>query len=466
MRIQLLNNIRIWSAFLLIIESSYHLFAQNIIVAGVVSSQKNDLIRVCFNYNRSEFEKFEVDENNNFLFSFSPKRFYNFVRIENNEILLHPGDSVFISLQGDSIVGISGGNAMLNLSLVNLQQSQSGLWKSASEDSFADFLVKLTQWYNAKLQQVNVCKYVNGNMDRDLALSFLNFEVAAISYGYLTGITGRKDTIQYAEAIHSNEFNRYTKLKDFNDTVVGQSLPYCLALQFYLMTQMNIAYDQNKSYLQNLWGHIVALNLPNSNIDVAYCLISPNFLQAGYTYYDHFFHDADSLLYYFSLNANEKRNADYLKNEFERQYGYLRPGRQIKEVEVTDTFGEKYLLSGFKDKIIYVKMWSLTCKGCIETISEYNELLATFKDTNVVFISVAMNQHKYVEQWKSIIRSHDLKGLNFISENGLYLGNYGLPKYYIIGKGNLIVNLNAPKPGSPRLKPMLENLIKEERNNE
>jgi len=56
--------------------------------------------------------------------------------------------------------------------------------------------------------------------------------------------------------------------------------------------------------------------------------------------------------------------------------------------------------------------------------------------------------------------------LNFISENGLNLGFHGLPQYYIIGKDNTIVTLKAPHPRSLRLKPMLEELIKEEQNNE
>jgi thiol-disulfide isomerase/thioredoxin len=316
------------------------------------------------------------------------------------------------------------------------------------------------------LQNIDACGNVNGNTDRNIALSYLNFETAAVCYAYLTRITGKDDTLKYAEAMNSNEFRRFIEMKDFNDTIVGQTLPYYSALQFYLYFQMNIDYNESKSYVQNLWDHIKALNLPKPNNDAAYCLISLNLLQIGYAYYDHFFQDMDSLLQYFDKNANEKENAEYLRNEFERQYEYLRPGRQIKDVELTDTLGNKYLLSDFKDKIIYVKMWSLGCKGCIQEIPEYNELLTTFTDTNVVFISVARDREQYTDKWKAAIRSYDLKGLNFISENGLNLGFHGLPKYYIIGKNNTIVTLKAPHPRSLRLKPMLEELIKEESKNE
>jgi thiol-disulfide isomerase/thioredoxin len=281
----------------------------------------------------------------------------------------------------------------------------------------------------------------------------------------LTRITGKKDSIQYAEAMNSSDFLRLTAMRNFNDTIIGQSLSYYSALEFYLSFQMHIAYDENMSYLQNLWNHIKGLNLPKSNNDVAYCLISLNFFDMGYTCYDHFFQDADSLLQYFEMNANEKKNADYLRNEFERKFEYLRPGRQIADVELTDTLGNKYLLSSFKDKIIYVKMWSLSCKGCIQAIPEYNEVLANFTDTNVVFMSIAMDRDKYVEQWKTAIQKYDLKGLNFISEKGLYLGDNGLPQYYIIGKNNTIVNLRAPRPGSPELIPLLEELIKAENSN-
>ncbi len=447
---------------LLIIVTALQLPAQSITVSGKILNGNREPVRVYFNNTRFDYKDFAVDEANQFLFSFTPKNLYNFIRIEGSEIVLQSGDSVFVSLQGDSIVDNSGGNAALNKSLLELQQWQSGLWKSSREDTLTEFLNKMKQWYSTHLQQIDACKFVNGNADRDLALSYLNIKRAAISYAYLTDITMNMDTLRYAEAMNSQEMKWLIDLKDYNDTIVGQSLPYYMALQFYLYFKMKIDYDESKSYVQNLWDHIKALNLPKPNNDVAYCLIYPNFFNIGYTYYDNFFQDADSLLQYFEVNADEKENAEYLRNEFERQYEYLRPGHQIKDVELTDTLGNKYLLSDFKDKIIYVKMWSLSCKGCIQSIPEYNELLADFADTNVIFISIAMDRPKYVEQWKSTIRAHDLQGLNFISEKGLYLGNYGLPKYYIIGKGNTIVNLNAPGPRSSELKAMLEELVRVE----
>jgi len=452
---------------LIIIAAALQLPAQRIAVSGKISGDKKDSVWVCFNNTRNEWKGFAVDNSNRFSFSFSPEKYYNFIVVENNEVLLQSGDSVYISFQGDSIVDISGGFSLLNQSLLKLQQSgQSGLWKSSREDSLIEFVSKLNQWYNTQLQNIDACGNVNGNTDRNIALSYLNFETAAVCYAYLTRITGKDDTLKYAEAMNSNEFRRFIEMKDFNDTIVGQTLPYYSALQFYLYFQMNIDYNESKSYVQNLWDHIKALNLPKPNNDAAYCLISLNLLQIGYAYYDHFFQDMDSLLQYFDKNANEKENAEYLRNEFERQYEYLRPGRQIKDVVLTDTLGNKYLLSDFKDKIIYVKMWSLGCKGCIQSIPEYNELLTTFTDTNVVFISVARDREQYTDKWKAAIRSYDLKGLNFISENGLNLGFHGLPKYYIIGKNNTIVTLKAPHPRSLRLKPMLEELIKEEQNKE
>jgi len=466
MKTNLFILIRTLSVAMLMVSCAFSGYAQRITVSGSISGEKKDSVWICFNSTRNEWKGFAVDNNNHFSFSFSPKKFYNFVMVENDEILLQSGDSVFISLQGDSLVDISGGNATLNKSLLELQQWQSELWKSSREDSLIEFVSKLNQWYNRHLEQIDACQYANGNADRDIALSYLNFEAAAVCYAYLTRITGKDDTLKYAEAMNSNEFRRFIEMKDVNDTVVGQTIPYCSALEFYLYFKMNIDYDQNKSYMQNLWGHIMALNLPKPNNDVAYCLISLNLLPIGYTDYDHFFQDTDSLLHYFDKNANEKENAEYLRNEFERKYEYLRPGRQIKDVVLTDTLGNKYLLSDFKDKIIYVKMWSLGCKGCIQEISEYNELLSTFSDTNVVFISVARDREQYTDKWKAAIRSYDLKGLNFISENGLNLGFHGLPKYYIIGKNNTIVTLKAPHPRSLRLKPMLEELIKEESKNE
>jgi len=389
MKTNLFILIRTLSVAMLMVSCAFSGYAQRITVSGKISGEKKDSVRVYFNNTRFDYKDFAVDEANQFLFSFTPKNLYNFVRIENDEILLQSGDSVFISLQGDSIVDISGGNATLNKSLLKLQQWQSGLWKSSREDTLTDFLNKMNQWYNKHLQQIDACKFVNGNADRDLALSYLNIKRAAVSYAYLTDITMNKDTLRYAEAMNSQEIKWLIELKDYNDTIVGQSLPYCSALEFYLFFKMNIDYDQSKSYIQNLWDHIKDMNLPKPNNDVAFCLISLNLLPIGYTYYDHFFLDMDSLMQYFEMNAYEEENAEYLKNEFERKYEYLRPGRQIKDVVLTDTLGNKYLLSDFKDKIIYVKMWSLGCKGCIQEIPEYNELLSTFTDTNVVFISVA-----------------------------------------------------------------------------
>jgi len=74
---------------------------------------------------------------------------------------------------------------------------------------------------------------------------------------------------------------------------------------------------------------------------------------------------------------------------------------------------------------------------------------------------------KYEEQWKNAIRKYNLKGLNYISENGLNLKRYGLkhgfPRNYILGKDNVIVSLGAPNASSSKLTPILEELIKTEK---
>ncbi|NLL27762.1 MAG: TlpA family protein disulfide reductase [Bacteroidales bacterium] len=439
--------------------------AQRITVSGKISGGNQESILVCFNNARLDYENFAVDKYNQFSFSFTPKKLYNFIQIEySDEIVLQPGDSVFISVQEKHIVDISGNNVTLNKSLLEVQQKKSEIWESIQNNTFIDFFNKVDLWYNKNLEQIRACKYVNGNVDRDIVLAYLNFEAAALSYAYLNVMSVR-DTNQYAKAINSKEFMQFTEMKNFYDTIIYQAIPYSSALNFYLRFQMNTAFDDNKSYMLNLWDKIEALNLPKPNNDVAYCLLNRNFFNRGYNEsYDSFFQDVDTLLNYFDIHANEKENAAFLREEFERNFGYLRPGRQIKDIELTDTLGNKHLLSEFKNKIIYVKMWNITCGPCIQAIPEYNELLTTFTDTNVVFMAVSKDREKYTEQWKSIIRKHNQKGLNFISEKGLNLGIHGFPRYYIIGKGNTIVSLNAPRPNSPKLKAMLEELIKKEQN--
>ncbi len=112
-------------------------------------------------------------------------------------------------------------------------------------------------------------------------------------------------------------------------------------------------------------------------------------------------------------------------------------GTQAVDFDVTDIKGKKYKLAELKGKVVALNFWFVECKPCIMEMPELNELVEEFKGKEVVFLAIAINNHK---QLKKFLKKTDFD-YKVISSGQSVSDSYGIkgfPTNVIIDQNGLI----------------------------
>jgi thiol-disulfide isomerase/thioredoxin len=116
----------------------------------------------------------------------------------------------------------------------------------------------------------------------------------------------------------------------------------------------------------------------------------------------------------------------------------------------------------FKDKVLYVDIWGVYCKPCIEEFNHIQALKDSFKNKPVEFVYLASpyKRSNDVAKWKSGMKKYNLTGHNMLMFLDFYNGIWEeipemkepflIPHYLIVNKDGKIVNPNAPRPSSKK----------------
>jgi thiol-disulfide isomerase/thioredoxin len=128
--------------------------------------------------------------------------------------------------------------------------------------------------------------------------------------------------------------------------------------------------------------------------------------------------------------------------------------------------GGKTKLSSLKGKIIYVDIWATWCGPCRNEIPHLKKLEETFKDKNIEFLSISIDELKDHEKWKKFVSDKQLKGIQLLADNAWksrWITHFqidGIPRFIIIGTDGEIVDPDATRPSSAEISKTLTNLLK------
>jgi thiol-disulfide isomerase/thioredoxin len=117
-------------------------------------------------------------------------------------------------------------------------------------------------------------------------------------------------------------------------------------------------------------------------------------------------------------------------------------------------------LERYKGKVIYVDFWATWCGPCIKEFKYLDELKAKFTDSNIVFLSISVDENK--DRWKEFMQKvSDVKHHGIVSWDQIRDYNLAaIPRVIIIDKDFKLAAIHGPLPSSKETSALLEKLTK------
>lgn len=177
---------------------------------------------------------------------------------------------------------------------------------------------------------------------------------------------------------------------------------------------------------------------------------------------DHGVKDFDKHYDYFKRNNKNKVYASQLEKTYLKKK-LLAPGNYAPHFACYDYDGNMVSLSDFRGKYVYVDFWATWCKPCRNEIPHYVNLLKEYKDKDIVFLSISLDNDK--ERWQEFIKDEKNNGKWLFAGNGfdsdvarLYQIS-GIPIFFLIDREGKIINSSAPRPSSNEVRILLDSLL-------
>lgn len=124
-------------------------------------------------------------------------------------------------------------------------------------------------------------------------------------------------------------------------------------------------------------------------------------------------------------------------------------------------------LTDFKGKVVYVDVWATWCGPCIQELPSLKKLKEEYKDNpDIVFMAVSVDAQRDFEKWKKFIADQGMTGVQLFAgdkANRELMAPYkigGIPRFLLVGKDGTLVSIEAPRPSSAEIRPVLKSLLK------
>ena len=109
----------------------------------------------------------------------------------------------------------------------------------------------------------------------------------------------------------------------------------------------------------------------------------------------------------YALNATNKVYVEFLRKAYHDVKG-LEVGMKAPDFQLLNEKGEIVQLADYKGKVIFLDFWATWCRPCIESMELHKTMHEQFKDKEVAFVYVSMENNPAI--WKKFITTRGLKG--------------------------------------------------------
>lgn len=153
--------------------------------------------------------------------------------------------------------------------------------------------------------------------------------------------------------------------------------------------------------------------------------------------------------YYTQISANKKLN-----------------NTQSPNFDYENHAGGKTSLESLKGKYVYIDVWATWCGPCRAEIPSLKALEESMHGKNIEFVSISVDVQKDYEKWKSFVTEKSLGGTQLYADNNWnsdFIKAFGInsiPRFILIDPTGKVIDADALRPSSPKLKEQLEGFLK------
>lgn len=165
----------------------------------------------------------------------------------------------------------------------------------------------------------------------------------------------------------------------------------------------------------------------------------------------------------FNKIATDQNMKNNINGQF-NQWAPLAKGKPAPGWTYRDISGKEVSLNDFKGKYVYVDVWATWCGPCKREIPALEELQHQYQGSDkLVFTSVSIDKDK--KAWERMVKDKSMKGVQLIADSdwsSSITRDYritGIPRFLLIGPDGNIVNVNAPRPSSKEIGPLIKRLV-------
>lgn len=182
-----------------------------------------------------------------------------------------------------------------------------------------------------------------------------------------------------------------------------------------------------------------------------------------------------------TLLANERTQLTKMKEGMMQSFTMMKKrkeamaefiGKPSPSFDFENVKGGKTTLADLKGKYVYVDIWATWCGPCKREIPYLKEVEKEFHGKNIEFVSISVDDGRGYkgdaaaakEGWKKMIAEKELGGVQLLADKGWksdFVQGYqinGIPRFILIGPDGKIVNADAPRPSSAKLKELFGSL--------
>ena len=136
-------------------------------------------------------------------------------------------------------------------------------------------------------------------------------------------------------------------------------------------------------------------------------------------------------------------------------------GKPSPDFKGVDVNGKEYTLADFRGKYVYIDVWATWCGPCRQEIPYLKKLDEDYKDAQIVFLSLSVDQDK--AKWEEMVKEQSMSGVQLhIGQNSSFQQAYkieGIPHFILLDREGRIIDKKMSRPSMDEVtRERIENL--------